>query len=73
MKNINFTYIDYFFKSYSKHYRNFAAKFQFNAISKYIQELNVSYLIFDAWCDVDLLHGALYSKQNKSLIENILI
>ena len=32
MKNINFTYIDYFFKSYSKHYRNFAAKFQFNAI-----------------------------------------
>ena len=60
MKNMNFTYIDYFFKSHSKHYRNFAA------ISKYIQELDVSYFVFDA-------HGALYSKQKKSLIENILI
>ena len=70
---MNFTYIDHFFQSYSKHYRNFAAKFQFNAISKYIKELNVSYFVFDAWSDVDLLHCALYSKQNNSLIENILI
>ena len=65
---MNFTYIDYFFKSYSKHYRNFAAKFHLS-ISKYIEELDVSYFV----CDVDLLHGALYSKQNRSLIENILI